>query len=348
VGARSSTIISISRLIPVAAATVLAIRPCASFSTASIVAMGSVAGAPPPSRRILGTDDPCIVAMQKMMRGKEGVLSLAQGIVYWNPPHEAMATASAAMEEASTNSYCADDGLPAFKEMLAKKIREENCLYDSNVMVTSGSNQAYTNVVLATLDAGDKAVLFAPFYFNHAMAVQMTGAEVIQGHSTADLLPDLDWLQSCLSAPPGSRPKLVTLVNPGNPSGVMLPKDLLQRAQALCSSAGAWLVVDNAYEYFSYEADGHPPHACIEGPGVINTFSFSKSFGMMGQAPLPCAPCARGSTRAAPSAAKRPPPPPPPPTLPAPATGTARPSATPAVSSVQLAGRVLGVSTGDG
>ena len=32
-------------------------------------------------KRILATDDPCIVKMQKMMRGKEGVLSLAQGIV---------------------------------------------------------------------------------------------------------------------------------------------------------------------------------------------------------------------------------------------------------------------------
>ena len=42
-------------------------------------------------------------------------------------------------------------------------------------MVTAGANQAFTNVVLTLLDAKDKVVLFKPYYFNHLMAVQMTG-----------------------------------------------------------------------------------------------------------------------------------------------------------------------------
>ena len=47
-------------------------------------------------------------------------------------------------------------------------------------MVTSGANQAFTNVVLALLDSGDGSVLFAPYYFNHLMAIQMTGTLSIQ------------------------------------------------------------------------------------------------------------------------------------------------------------------------
>lgn len=43
------------------------------------------------------------------------------------------------------------------------------------VMVTAGANQAFTNVVLTLLDSTSKAVLFKPYYFNHLMAVQMTG-----------------------------------------------------------------------------------------------------------------------------------------------------------------------------
>lgn len=42
-------------------------------------------------------------------------------------------------------------------------------------MVTAGANQAFTNVVLTLLDAKDSVVLFKPYYFNHLMAVQMTG-----------------------------------------------------------------------------------------------------------------------------------------------------------------------------
>jgi aspartate/methionine/tyrosine aminotransferase len=43
------------------------------------------------------------------------------------------------------------------------------------VMVTSGANQAFVNVVLALCDASDRVVLFVPYYFNHIMALQMTG-----------------------------------------------------------------------------------------------------------------------------------------------------------------------------
>ena len=39
-------------------------------------------------------------------------------------------------------------------------------------MVTTGANQAFVNVVLTLLDAGDTAMLFKPFYFNHHMALQ--------------------------------------------------------------------------------------------------------------------------------------------------------------------------------
>lgn len=42
-------------------------------------------------------------------------------------------------------------------------------------MVTAGANQAFVNLVIALLDPSDKAALFAPYYFNHRMALQMTG-----------------------------------------------------------------------------------------------------------------------------------------------------------------------------
>ena len=47
----------------------------------------------------------------------------------------------------------------------------------------------------------------------------------------------------------------------------------LQRARQLCEAAGAWLIVDNTYEDFTY--DGRE-HMCVSGPNVINIFSMSK------------------------------------------------------------------------
>lgn len=88
------------------------------------------------------------------------------------------------------------------------------------VMVTSGANQAFTNLVLTLLDPSDAAVLFVPYYFNHLMALQMTGGgrSVVYGRCDPyTWQPNLDWLEQALSGP--DPPKMVVLVNPCNPTG---------------------------------------------------------------------------------------------------------------------------------
>ena len=237
------------------------------------------------SRRIVDTDAPVIVSMQQMLRGKEGILSLAQGIVHWSPPDEAMQAARAAIDEPNVSLYCADDGLAELRAALKDKLASENGLTNSEVMVTAGANQAYTNVVLSLLDAGDPCMLFRPYYFNHLMALQMTGSapEVLLPPSTPELLPDVEQLRAELEAraSDGRRQvKMVTLVNPGNPTGVMIPRATIEAFSALCERYGVWLVLDNTYEHFSYE--GEAAHACLEAAHVVNVFSFSKAFGMMG------------------------------------------------------------------
>ena len=182
-----------------------------------------------------------------------------------------------------TNAYCADDGLPELRDALKARLAAEKGLVASEVMVTAGANQGYTNLVLSLLDAGDAAVLFRPYYFNHLMALQMTGSEIVTPASTPDLQPDLAALEAEIAAraADGRRPiRMLTLVNPGNPTGVMIPQATVEAASALCAAHGIWLVMDNTYEHFAY--DGRPPHACVEGDHVINVFSFSKAFGMMG------------------------------------------------------------------
>ncbi|KAJ1433891.1 Pyridoxal phosphate-dependent transferase, major domain [Sesbania bispinosa] len=46
-------------------------------------------------------------------------------------------------------------------------------------------------------------------------------------------------------------PKLVTIVNPGNPTGTYIPEPLLKRISDLCKNAGSWLVVDNTYDIWN-------------------------------------------------------------------------------------------------
>jgi len=239
------------------------------------------------SRRIQATDAPCIVTMQQMMRGRTDILSLAQGIVHWSPPPEALASAAQLVGEHSTSLYGADDGLPEVRAALKTKLAQENSITASEVMVTAGANQAFTNIVLSLLDASDACALFKPYYFNHLMALQMTGAgsgaDIFIAPSTTELQPDVNALRGEMHQRKAQgRPpiKLVTVSNPGNPTGVMIPKARLLELSAVCAEHGAWLVIDNTYEHFAYPNEA--PHECIEAAHIVNVFSFSKAFGMMG------------------------------------------------------------------
>nr|ACU20038.1 unknown [Glycine max] len=225
------------------------------------------------SRRALETEMPVMVQMQELLRGAKNAVSLAQGVVYWQPPKQALEKVKELVSEPLISRYGNDEGIPELRAALVKKLRDENNLHKSSVMVTSGANQAFVNLVLTLCDPGDSVVMFAPYYFNAYMSFQMTGVtNILVGPGSSDTLhPDADWLERILSEtkPP---PKLVTVVNPGNPSGTYIPEPLLKRISDLCKNAGSWLVVDNTYEYFMYDG---LKHSCVEGI-ILLMFSHSQ------------------------------------------------------------------------
>lgn len=235
-----------------------------------------------PSRRILGTDAPVIAQMNDMLRDAPAdAIKLSQGVVFWGPPEEGLRKAETAAAELSTSAYCDTEGLPVLREALARKLAEENGLSASSVMVTAGANQAFANVVLSLCDADDAAVLFPPYYFNHLMALQMTGVkDIIMGARDPDTFaPDPAWIEETLRTNPKIRTVVVT--NPCNPTGTVVPPDVLREIADVCGRHGRWLVCDNTYEYFVYDRTD-VRHEAVEAPHVLNVFSFSKAYGMMG------------------------------------------------------------------
>lgn len=218
--------------------------------------------------------------------------SLAQGVVCWDPPEAAIhATANASWHEVC--QYGADDGDPELRAALISKLARSNNLERQAVMVTAGANQAFVNLVLTMCDGDEAAVIFRPYYFNHMMALQMSGVRAVEGPcDEKTLLPDVAWLRELLA---GRRDvKMVVLCNPSNPTGVVAPRSLLDEVSSLCREHRCWLAVDNTYENFVYDRSAvedlqpeHPSvvsegHSCVAGPHVVNIFSFSKNFGMMG------------------------------------------------------------------
>ncbi|KAL9661624.1 hypothetical protein QQ045_026448 [Rhodiola kirilowii] len=232
------------------------------------------------AKRALDTGVPVMVKISEFSKCAKDVIPLGQGSVYWQPPDEALEKVYDISRNPSTSKYGSHEGLPQLKEALTKKLCEENQLYKSSVMVTSGSNQGFLNLVLTLCDVTDSVILFAPYFFNAYESFKLTGINniLIGPTDPQTLQPDADWLETVLSNTKPV-PKLLSIVNPGNPSGTCIPHPLLKRISEICQRAGTWLVVDNAYEYFLYDDF---EHSCVEGNHVLNLFSFSKAYGMMG------------------------------------------------------------------
>ena len=221
-------------------------------------------------------------------RYKNIILSLAQGVVYWKPPPDTMNRAlslmSASQDSLTLQLHCYGPaiGLPEFVDLLQHKIRTENSLTNHKIMVTAGANQAYMNCMLCLLDdnnnndnnndndndnnykASNKAVVFCPYYFNHVMAIQMVAGQnaVLVGPSKNDGIPDVDWLEKQLSGNNhnnNNNIRVVTVVNPGNPTGVTIPNLVMQRIVDVTRQYNVWLIIDCTYEYFTTDRSNHQP-----------------------------------------------------------------------------------------
>jgi DNA-binding transcriptional MocR family regulator len=164
------------------------------------------------SPRVLETLDPCVVIMKELIgryahlwETQGGIFSLAQGVVYWEPPVSCQQALQKEFSRPGGNllhTYGPAKGIPELTEALEEKIGLENGLTNHDVMVTVGANQAFVNCVLTCLCDDSKAVVFSPYYFNHVMALQMCcgNDSVVVGPSNIDEggIPDLQWLEETL------------------------------------------------------------------------------------------------------------------------------------------------------
>ena len=244
----------------------------------------------PLSLNVQQTLDPCVIVMKRMIaeyshlwEDKGGVLSLAQGVVYWDPPPTVQEALSEALLDPLLHTYCPDEGLPELKSAVETKLAMENGLHHHRALITIGANQAYMNVVL-TLLAGHKAIVFRPYYFNHVMAIQLVAGDdhVVIGPCTNDDdgVPDANWLNDYLDQA-DSTVSMVTITNPGNPTGVSLSRDQLREYVQITKKHNVWLVLDCTYEHFDH-LHGSETFECFEDEHIIHIFSFSKGYAMAG------------------------------------------------------------------
>src|ERR1051325_1791070 len=149
----------------------------------------------------------------------------------------------------------------------------------ANVLVTVGAAQANWMAYSTLLEAGDEVIVVSPGYRQVWGLAKNAGCRVKETH----LRPqnnwrlDLDELES-LATP---KTKLISIVNPNNPTGSILTHEEMRRIVDICRKSGAWLHADEVYRGTELTGDETPSFWGMY-ERVICVNSLSKAYGLAG------------------------------------------------------------------
>ncbi|MCC6002138.1 MAG: aminotransferase class I/II-fold pyridoxal phosphate-dependent enzyme [Pararhodobacter sp.] len=175
-------------------------------------------------------------------------------------------------------------GLPDLRAAMAAKMARDNGTdYSADeIIVTNGLTQASFAAFMALLDAGDEAILLAPYYPQHIGKIELAGAKAViaplDGDNNFAIRRDLIEAQIT----PATR--MIVLINPCNPTGRVYSRDELQIIADLAIDHDLTVVSDEVYERITYDGAEHVSIAALPGmrARTISMFAFTKAYAMDG------------------------------------------------------------------
>ena len=148
-------------------------------------------------------------------------------------------------------------------------------LGEENLFITAGSDAAIRRVFETFVAPGDAVAFADPTYPMYEIYCQLHQARaVVIPYETSRRLP-VERLHDALK----TRPRILALVNPAQPTGTVLAADELRRLAAAAEKAGTVFIIDEAYYPFFPET---AMSWFAEFGNVIVTRTFSKAGGIAG------------------------------------------------------------------
>lgn len=148
-----------------------------------------------------------------------------------------------------------------------------------NVLVTVGAAQANWIICGTLLEPGDEVIVVSPGYRQVWGLAKNLGCRVkeAQLRSENNWRLDLDELESLA----GPNTRLISIVNPNNPTGSILSGDEMRRIVHICERTGAWLHADEVYRGTELNTPETPSFWGMYDK-VVCVNSFSKAYGLAG------------------------------------------------------------------
>lgn len=168
-------------------------------------------------------------------------------------------------------------GSQRLKQAIASMYCNQN---SENITITHGTIGANHLVMLTLIEPKDKVVSIIPTYQQHYSIPKSFGGHVniLYLKEENNWLPDLQELEKLV----GTDTKIICMNNPNNPTGAVIPEDMLSKIVDIAKKSNAYILCDEVYRGLNH--DGNPfvtSIADIYDKG-ISTGSTSKVFSLAG------------------------------------------------------------------
>jgi aspartate/methionine/tyrosine aminotransferase len=175
-------------------------------------------------------------------------------------------------------AYGSPEGWRPLIDGVVEKLRRDNGLADitaANVQIAVGATHALACTVQALCNPGDELVLLTPHWpliRGMALGLGVTPVELPFDASIAELEASIT-----------PRTAALYYATPNNPDGAMLSRSRLEALIALAHRRNLWLIADEVYEHYGYDA-AHVSAAALPGGAerTVTVFSFTKSYAQAG------------------------------------------------------------------
>lgn len=212
------------------------------------------------------------------------LIDLCQAVPDYPPAPELVTHLATLLDDPQTSKYSPDEGLPEVLEALCAhyRLKYGAQIESGNICLTIGASQAFWLAIVTLCQAGDELIVQAPYYFDHAMALEMLGIRGVYApfEEVSAGLPSPAKIESLITG----KTRGILLVSPSNPTGAITPPETLKELYELAQRRNIALILDETYNEFI--SGGKRPHDLFTLPGwgehFVHIASFGKTFALTG------------------------------------------------------------------
>ncbi len=212
------------------------------------------------------------------------LISLGRGDPDLPTPDHIIAAAKGALDGGHTH-YTHLHGDPVLRRALAEKLERDNGIHadpETEILVTTGAQEALYLVVQALLDVDDELLIPDPHYTSYDLAALAARGRVIPvpTYHEDDFVVRPDEIERRITA----QTRALAIVSPNNPTGAVYPSEALARIAEVAIRHELVVISDEIYELQLFAGQRHTSLGSFPGmrERTITINGFSKGYAMTG------------------------------------------------------------------